>query len=124
MTERNFDENPVPTPLGDAKPTSTNAILSLILSILGVIGIVPVIGSILGLVFGYNARNEIKESDGDLSGEGMAQWGIILGWVGLALVLLACCIAAFAFFLFFVIAISESSGGYYGYLPSMLGMLV
>ena len=123
MTEQRFDENPVPAPAGEAKSTSTNAILSLILSILGLIGIVPVIGSILGLVFGYNARKEIEASD-DLSGEGMAQWGIILGWVGLALVLLACCIAAFAFFLFFVIAISESSGGYYGYLPSMLGMLI
>ncbi|NBD35729.1 MAG: DUF4190 domain-containing protein [Chloroflexi bacterium] len=121
MTERNFEENPVPTPAGDVKPSSTNAILSLILSILGLIGIVPVIGSILGLVFGYNARKEIEASD-DLSGEGMAQWGIILGWVGLALVLLACCLVAFAFFLFVIIA--ESNSGYYGYLPSMLGMLV
>ncbi|MFP4394290.1 MAG: DUF4190 domain-containing protein [Anaerolineales bacterium] len=122
MTEQSFDQNPTPAPIGDAKPTSTNAILSLILSILGVIGIVPVIGSILGLVFGYNARNEIQESAGDLSGESMAQWGIILGWVGLALVLLACCFVAFAFFVFIIIA--ESSSGYHGYLPSMLSMLI
>lgn len=124
MTEQSFDRNPAPAPIGDAKPTSTNAILSLILSILGLIGIVPVIGSILGLVFGYKARKEIELSAGELGGEVMVQWGIILGWIGLALVLLACCLMAFAFFLFFVIAISESSGGYYGYLPSMLGMLV
>ena len=123
MTERPFDENPVPSaPAGNAEPSSTYAILSLVLSILGLIGVVPVIGSILGLIFGYTARNEIKESNGKLGGEVMAQWGIILGWVGVALILLACCFVAFAFFLFVIIAEAES--GYYGYLPSMLSMLV
>jgi hypothetical protein len=70
---------------------STTAIISLILSILGLIGVLPFIGSIVGLILGYNARNEIERSSGSLSGRGMAQWGIILGWVGIALgVALAC----------------------------------
>ncbi len=76
MTSQSYYEGP---------RNSTTAIVSLILSILGLIGILPFIGSIVGLILGYNARNEIDRSGGSLSGRGMAQWGIILGWIGVAL---------------------------------------
>ena len=48
-----------------------------------VLGIVWVywIGSILALVFGYVARNQIKQRGGQ--GGGMAVAGIVLGWVGI-----------------------------------------
>jgi hypothetical protein len=39
------------------------------------------IGSILALVFGYVARQQIRER-GE-SGDGMAIAGIVLGWVGI-----------------------------------------
>lgn len=41
-------------------------------------------GSALALIFGYLARKEIDESNGALSGRGLATAGIILGWVGAA----------------------------------------
>jgi hypothetical protein len=54
-----------------------------------VLGIVWVywIGSILALVFGYVARNQIRER-GE-GGDGMAIAGIVLGWVGVGVLGLA-----------------------------------
>jgi hypothetical protein len=40
------------------------------------------LGSILALVFGYVARNQIDKSHGSQTGRGMAVAGIVLGWVG------------------------------------------
>ncbi len=53
-----------------------------------VLGIVWVywIGSILALVFGYIARRQIKQTG--KSGNGMAIAGIVLGWVGVATLIL------------------------------------
>ena len=42
------------------------------------------IGSVLALVFGYIAKSEIDRSRGLQSGRGMAIAGIVLGYVGLA----------------------------------------
>lgn len=75
-----------------APRSSGTAIASLILSILGLIGILPFLGSVIGLILGYNARNEIDRSSGAVTGRGMAQWGIILGWVGLSLFVLGICL--------------------------------
>lgn len=38
------------------------------------------VGSVLALVFGYVARNQIKERQ--QGGDGMAIAGIVLGWIG------------------------------------------
>ncbi|MFH1376081.1 MAG: DUF4190 domain-containing protein [Candidatus Woesearchaeota archaeon] len=60
------------------KHTSGFAIASLILGLLGVWGI----GSILAIIFGAVALNQIKK-DKNLGGEGMAKWGLALGIIGL-----------------------------------------
>ncbi|MFZ8844538.1 DUF4190 domain-containing protein [Thermoflexus sp.] len=73
------------TPPPAASRTSGKAIASLILSLLGLVGVLPLIGSILGIIFGNQAKGEIARSGGDLAGEGLAQAGVIIGWVGLAL---------------------------------------
>ncbi|WP_448593768.1 DUF4190 domain-containing protein [Thermoflexus hugenholtzii] len=65
--------------------TSGKAIASLILSLLGLVGVLPLIGPILGIIFGNQAKEEIARSGGDLTGEGLAEAGVIIGWVGLAL---------------------------------------
>jgi len=59
-------------------PQRTNgmAIASMVLGILWIYWI----GSILALIFGYIARNQIRER-GE-AGNGMAIAGIVLGWVG------------------------------------------
>jgi hypothetical protein len=68
-----------------APPQRTNgmAIASLVLGILWIYWI----GSILALVFGYIARNQIRQR-GEAGG-GLALAGIILGWVGIGLLALA-----------------------------------
>ncbi len=66
------------------------AIASLVCSILGAL-FFPIIGSILGIVFGAVALRQIRASDGRFQGRGLAIAGIIVGAV--ALVLWACIIA-------------------------------
>ena len=45
------------------------------------------IGSVLALIFGYQARNQIARSQGGLSGQGLATAGIVLGWIGIVILL-------------------------------------
>jgi hypothetical protein len=76
-----------PPPAGYAPrspTTSGKAIASLVLGILWVGGL----GSLLALILGYSARGDIKRSNGWVSGNGMAVAGIVLGWIGAALVAL------------------------------------
>jgi hypothetical protein len=70
--------------------TSGFAIASMVL---GIVGVIPFliwngIASILALVFGYIARSQIKRSGGTQGGRGMALAGIILGWIGIALLVI------------------------------------
>jgi hypothetical protein len=53
------------------------AIASLVCSILGICGI----GAILGIVFGFVARGQIRRSNGMEKGDGLALAGIIIGFV-------------------------------------------
>jgi hypothetical protein len=59
--------------------------------VLGIVGLVicPVVGSILALLFGIQARGRIRASGGVLSGESQATAGIVLGSIGLAITALA-----------------------------------
>jgi len=72
-----------PMPYPQVAPPRTNglAVASMVLGILCLYGI----GSILALVFGYQAKGQIERSGGRESGRGMAIAGIVLGWIGLAL---------------------------------------
>ncbi len=65
-------------------PRATNgfAIASMVLGILWLYWI----GSILALIFGYVARSQIRERNE--GGDGMAIAGIVLGWVGIATLIL------------------------------------
>jgi hypothetical protein len=71
------------SPVGQVK-TNGFAIAALVLGIVWIYGI----GSILALVFGYQAKNQIDASGGRESGRGMAVAGIVLGWIGVGLILL------------------------------------
>ena len=66
-----------------AQRTSGYAIASLILGIAGFF-IFPIVPSILAVVFGYKARDELRGNP-SLGGDGLATAGIVLGWVGIAL---------------------------------------
>lgn len=74
-----------------ATKTSKLAVWSLVMSILGVSGL-PIIGSIVALFLGYAAKREIDESDGELEGRGLAQAGIVIGWITIGVLALSLCI--------------------------------
>jgi uncharacterized membrane protein len=63
------------------RETNGSAIVSVLLGVLWFAGI----GSVLALIFGYRARREIKSSAGTQKGSGLATTGIILGWIGVAI---------------------------------------
>jgi Domain of unknown function (DUF4190) len=75
---------PGPPPAYYRAPTNGMAITSLVLGILGMVGIIWIISPILALVFGYIAKGQIDRSGGTQEGRGMAIAGIVLGWVGIA----------------------------------------
>jgi uncharacterized protein DUF4190 len=64
------------------QPTRTNgkAIASLVLSLVWVVGLT----SILAVIFGFIAKREIRDSRGAQSGDGLATAGIVIGFVGIA----------------------------------------
>jgi Domain of unknown function (DUF4190) len=82
------------------RETNGSAVVSVLLGVLWFAGI----GSVLALVFGYRARREIKSSAGRQKGSGLATVGIILGWIGIA-ILAAGVVAAIA------IAVAASTSG-------------
>ncbi len=77
------------TALPPVVPTSNMAIISLISGILSWV-LLPFIAAIVAVITGHMAKNEIKNSAGTLSGNGMATAGLILGYVQLALGLCLC----------------------------------
>jgi hypothetical protein len=70
-------------------PNSTAAIVSLVFGILAWT-ILPLLGAIVAIVAGHIGRREIRNSDGQLAGSGMATGGLILGYAQLALAIVAC----------------------------------
>ena len=56
------------------------------------------IGSIVAVVTGHMGRKQIKESDGMQGGDSLAMFGLILGWVGIALNLIMLCLVILAVF--------------------------
>jgi uncharacterized protein DUF4190/HAAS domain-containing protein len=74
----------MPPSLAAPSPGTNNAaVVSVVLGALWLMGI----GSLLALVFGYRARRQIKSSEPRQAGAGLATAGIVLGWVGIALLL-------------------------------------
>ena len=64
------------------------AVASLVLGIAG-LTVLPFISSVFAVIFGYMARREIRQQPLQTSGDGIAVAGIVLGWIGVGLMLLA-----------------------------------
>ena len=77
------------TPYGVPAVRRTNgmAIASLVCSCAGFIFFVP---AVLGVIFGFVARSQIRQSGGTQGGDGLALAGIIVGlaWIGLFVILI------------------------------------
>jgi hypothetical protein len=77
-----------PAPVWSAQPqvaeTNAWAIVSLVASILSWVGLFG-IGGIVGLVCGIIARNQIRDSAGRQTGDGLAIAGIVLGGINVVI---------------------------------------
>ncbi len=73
-----------------APPAKTNG-LAIAALICGCVGFLLFIPGILGIIFGFIARGQIKKSNGQQKGDGMALAGIIVGtaWVAFLVVSIA-----------------------------------
>jgi hypothetical protein len=65
-------------------------VVSLIFGILSWV-MLPVIGPIVAVVAGHMARAEIRSSNGQVGGGGLALAGLVLGYLQIALIALAIC---------------------------------
>jgi len=78
------------------RQTSSFAVVALVAGILGWT-LLPLLGSLCAIIFGHMARSEIRRSNGQLDGDGLAIAGLVMGWL---LVVLGIVVVA-AFLLFF-----------------------
>lgn len=82
------------TPTTSQPKTSGLAIASLICGISAVI--LPIFfNSIAAVITGHMAKKEINASNGTITGGGMATAGLILGWIQIALFVLAVVVIVF-----------------------------
>lgn len=70
---------------------SNTALVALILGLVSFLGL-SILTAIPAIIVGRNARQEIQASRGMMTGEGMAQAGIILGWINIGLTLFGFCV--------------------------------
>lgn len=99
-----------------AQVNNSKATASLVLGIIGLF-ICPIICSLLAIVLGYSAKNEIAASGGRQTGESNATAGIILGWIGLA-------IAIVFGIIWVIIAVVAASQATMTSLPIALALLI
>jgi Domain of unknown function (DUF4190) len=80
------------TPYGvPAKRTNGLAIASLVCSCVGFVLFVP---ALLGIIFGFVARSQIRQSGGTQGGDGLAIAGIIVGFAWIALLVMVAVVNA------------------------------
>ena len=69
---------------------SNTALIALVLGIVSFVGL-SIFAAIPAVILGRNARKEIQASGGMMTGDGMAQAGIVLGWINIGLTLFVAC---------------------------------
>jgi hypothetical protein len=74
-------------PYGQPVPQKTNG-LAIAALICGICGFLLFLPAILGIIFGFIARSQIRKSNGQQKGSGMALAGIIVGFAWVALIVL------------------------------------
>ncbi len=81
--ERSPARAPAPAPAPVVARTNGTAVASFVLALVGLLGV----GSVLGIIFGYRARREIRRSRGAQRGDRLALAAIVIGFCTLALFL-------------------------------------
>jgi hypothetical protein len=70
-----------------AVPTSGLAVASFVLGI-GGLTVLPLLGSIAAVLLGYLARSDIRQRPGEVTGDGLAVAGLVMGWVAIGVSIL------------------------------------
>jgi hypothetical protein len=91
LTNQDYQQSPPPV----YQQNSSLAVISLITGIASYF-IVPLLGAIAAIITGNMAKKEIRQSNGHLTGEGLARWGVILGWVNIGLSVIGLCLGLLA----------------------------
>ena len=103
-----------------ARSTNGLAIAALICGIAGLF-FVPIVASVLGVIFGHIARKQCRENNEN--GDGMALGGLVTGYIGLGFYLAGC-----GLYLVFVLAIfgsaATTSGSSYSDVFTVAAQLV
>ena len=87
QTEENMSEIPTPPPAPNFVPnpnqqnTSAMPIAAMVCGILGLVGVLPIVGSILGLVFAKIAKQQTLT----INEETFVKIAVITSWIGIAL---------------------------------------
>ncbi len=89
--------------------TSGMAIASLVMGIAGWT-LLPFLGSILAVVFGYAARREIRRQPEQLTGDGLAIAGLVLGWLMIGVSVVGLILGGIG--LCFFVTVSQSAAGF------------
>jgi hypothetical protein len=92
MSYPDYNQNPPP---GYGQQSSSLAVISLIAGIASFF-IVPLLGAIAAIITGGMAKKEIRQSGGRITGLGMANWGVTLGWINIAFSLIGLCLGLLA----------------------------
>lgn len=79
-------QNPPPM----QQPNSTMAVVSLVAGITSWLAL-PVLGALVAIITGHMGKREIKESMGQLGGDGFATAGLVLGYLQLIPSVLCIC---------------------------------
>ncbi len=76
--------------------TNILALISLISGVLAWLGLFG-LGGLVAVVTGHIAKNQIRESMGQQTGEGVATAGLVLGYLNIVMTLLVLCLAVLMF---------------------------
>ena len=90
MNQQNMPYVQVPVPTVMPHNSST-AIISLVAGIAGWT-LLPFLGAIVAIITGHIAKGEIKRGGGMVTGNGMATWGLVLGYVNIAFGICLLCV--------------------------------
>lgn len=92
------------------QPTRSNNSMALVSLIAGIAGltVLPGIASIVAVITGHMARRQIAETGEE--GSGLATAGLILGWVGVGLIVLA--VVGFVLFFIFIAAAGSATSSF------------
>ena len=97
-------------------PTNNLAVISAVCGVLGIIGVLPLIGSLIAIVTGHPARREIAAASQPQDGAGLATLGLITGYLALGLVCMGTLISV-------AVAVLMFGGSIMAMLVAMLTMI-